>query len=287
MGDTSLHLAVCLQRWPCAELLLTSGGAAALLPLDALGWSPLHHALAYSSAAITKHDTAAAAWIEAAASTDHTLYTTAKAELEAVHTSACDGALECYRGARGEVSLGVDGLVVFRSGFASVRAGCFCPAGAKGYYELEVLAQPSCPQWGFCSGEWARIEKGTGDGVGDDGVSWGVDGDRVRKWHSGRSWPFGSAWKKGDVIGFACKLSAACDTCGNGGQILVSVNGDFSAPNGAVFDLPLGLTRLHPAFTSATGAVQCNLGRDSARPLRHAPPEPDFQPIGAFPQHTP
>ena len=242
--------------------------------------------------------------------------------------AASGRALELFRGARREVQIRGLGGVVFRD-FSSVRAGCFCPAGGKGYYELELLSELTSPQWGFCTREWARKLKAdtvgedpgddanesdvggdesaedgeSGDegedfeeageageddedgdktvekGVGDDGQSWGVDGARICKWHRGDHVPFGCVWRKGDVIGLACELPSAA---GGRGRILVSVNGNFSPPNGAAFDLPPGLDGLHPAFSCHLGAVRCNLGGDPARPLRHAPPAPDFMPMAAF-----
>ena len=173
-------------------------------------------------------------------------------------------------------------MAVFHTGFASVCGDCLCPAGAKGYYELQVVVEPSAPRWGFCSGEWARTEEH--EWVGHDKESWGVDGDRVLKWHSGDQGPFGRTWCKGDVIGLACELPPITFSggCGCGGRILVSVNGDFSPPNGAAFDLPADLFGLHPAFTCLAGAVRCNLGGDPARPLRHAPPATDYRAMATF-----
>ena len=49
-------------------------------------------------------------------------------------------------------------------------------------------------------------------GVGDDAHSWAADGQRQMKWFNtegsiGSGEPFGSKWKKGDVIGIAADLS--------------------------------------------------------------------------------
>ena len=287
MGGTPLILAVCMERWPCAELLLVRGGAAALQARDAMGWTALHHALAKLHATDGATDCsslASEAWVKAGAAAAGELCAAAKIEVAADAVAAVRGVvLQQFRGSRGEVRVGADGLSVFHAGFASVRGNRLCPAGAKGYYELEVLVEPSSPQWGFCSGEWARVDEYSGEGVGDDKESWGVDGDRMRKWHSGDQGPFGSAWHKGDVIGLACELPPVEGAFGGRGRILVSVNGKFTPPNGAAFHLPPGLAGLHPAFSCSFGAVRCNLGGDPARPLRHAPPAADFQPMAAFP----
>ena len=204
------------------------------------------------------------------------------------------GKLELVRGACDNVGLGADGEVKFGSGISTIRANNFCPPGAKGYYELEVLAELKDPKVGFCSTDWNRgnIDRG----VGYDGESWGVDGQSMLRWYKGRSRPFGCAWRQGDVIGLACELPAPSSTYGRGfyagddgewqssggGEILVSVNGDFSPPNGTAFYLPYGLAGLYPAFSCFTGKVRCNLGSDPTRPLRHAPPTSEFKPMAAF-----
>ena len=165
-------------------------------------------------------------------------------------------------------------LVVFQA-YSTVRAGgAVCPWGGLGYFEIEVLHAGDCTQFGFCSLEWpAHI----GEGVGDDGPSWGVDGDRVFKWHEGDSGPFGGRWREGDVVGLACDLRAGV----GGGRMLVSLNGDFAPPYGAAFDLPAaGLERgLCPALTAGSGLFRCNLG--GGRPFRHAPPSPEYRAMAA------
>ncbi len=164
------------------------------------------------------------------------------------------------------------GLIAFRA-FSTLRAGgTVCPWGGLGYYEVETLSAGSATQFGFCSPEWpAEIGISSGNGVGDDGPSWAVDGHRVLKWHAGPQGPFGGQWRVGDVVGLACDLRA--------GRILVSLNGDFAPPYGAAFDLPAaGLEGgLHPALTAASGLFRCNLGGGSAdRPFRYAPPSPEY-----------
>ena len=71
----------------------------------------------------------------------------------------------------------------------------------------------------------------------------------------------------------------ACDLRGGGGggQMLVSLNGDFAPPYGAAFDLPAaGLEGgLCPALTARTGLYRCNLG--AGRPFRHAPPSLEYR----------
>jgi hypothetical protein len=165
------------------------------------------------------------------------------------------------------------GLVDFRA-YSTVRAGgAICPWGRLGYYEVEVLYAGITPQFGFCSLEWPARKGPSREGVGDEGLSWGVDGDRIIKYHKGRQGPFGGQWRAGDVVGLACDLRAG----DGGGRILVSLNGDFSPPYGAAFDLPAaGLEGgLCPALTATSGLFRCNLG--GGRPFRHAPPSLEYR----------
>jgi hypothetical protein len=165
------------------------------------------------------------------------------------------------------------GLVSFQD-YSTVRAagGAVCPLGGLGYYEVEVLCPGDATQFGFCSLDWLALEGESDEGVGDDGPSWGVDGDRVLRWHKGSQGPFGRRWRAGDVVGLACDLRA-----NGGGRMLASLNGDFGLPHGAAFDLPTaGLERgLCPALTAQSGLFRCNLG--GGRPFRHAPPSPEYR----------
>ena len=123
------------------------------------------------------------------------------------------------------------------------------------------------------------MEKGSGQGIGDYGLSWGVDGDRAIKFHEGRKGPFGGRWRAGDVVGLACDLRG--DGAGGCGRMLVSLNGDFGPPYGVAFDLPTaGLDGgLCPALSARTGLFRCNLG--GGRPFRHAPPSPEYRAMAA------
>ncbi len=150
--------------------------------------------------------------------------------------------------------------------------GAVCPPGGRGYYKVEVLYAGSGLQFGFCSPEWSAEDCPSSNGVGDDGPSWAVDGDRVLKWHEGEDSQFGSRWRAGDVVGLACDLRE--------GRMLASLNGDFAPPYGTAFDLPAGLPGLCPALSAGLGLFQCRLG--GLRPFRFAPPSPDYQPMASF-----
>eukprot|EP00961_Rhodomonas_salina_P161895 2180570-Rhodomonas_salina.1 len=60
--------------------------------------------------------------------------------------------------------------------------------------------------------------------------------------------------------------------------MLVSVNGDFSPPNGLAFELGASgsADTLHAAFSASSGAVEYNFGEDG-RELAHRPPSEAFE----------
>ncbi len=158
------------------------------------------------------------------------------------------------------------GRDAFRKFSTVLASGKLFLLGDLGYYEVEVLHAGRYTQFGFCSLEWPARKGYSRKGVGDDDLSWGVDGDRALKWHEGSNEAFGGWWRAGDVVGLACDLRDG------GRRMLVSLNGDYSPPYGAAFDLPLeGLEGgLCPTLSARTG---CNLG--AGRLFRHAPPSPE------------
>ena len=117
------------------------------------------------------------------------------------------------------------------------------------------------------------IREKSGDGVGDDSSSWAVDGARKLKWHGGpNEWDCG--WRDGDVIGLACDLVE--------GKLHVSLNGDFSAPNGCVFEIDVEeCSGLFAALSANNGKVRYNLGEAA---FKHgAPAGCDYTAFRDFP----
>ena len=140
--------------------------------------------------------------------------------------------------------------------------------GGKFYYEIEVLTMGECPQFGWATEGFERIEGWSGKGVGDDTCSWGFDGHRIMKWNGGDQ-PFGTGWVAGDVLGLAIDLADK--------TVSFSVNGDFSEPCGVAFsniDVPAGW--IMPALTSQTGTYRINFGD---RSFVHPPPDESYQPV--------
>jgi len=175
-----------------------------------------------------------------------------------------------YRGIVEHVKLDADSRTISFEDFCTVRSRQQCPADSKAYYELVLLAELgkySCLQCGFACAAFTSQLGYSEEGVGDDAVSWAVDGARQIKWNAGEQEAYGCQWKQGDVIGLACDLQAM--------QMLVSVNGSFAPPNGRVFVLPpeVKLSGLFAAFSCGAGMVGYNLGE---APFKFDPPTADY-----------
>jgi len=138
------------------------------------------------------------------------------------------------------------------------------------YYEIEVLeGSEGIPQIGFASGDLAFSDENTGEGVGDNAESWGLDGVRNCKWHDGDSaWP--CTWKAGDIIGFVANVDS--------GKVAVSKNGDWSeAPHGVVFESEKIKSGVYPVITGGHGYnLRYNLDGSSQGPFAHKPPSDDI-----------
>ena len=83
------------------------------------------------------------------------------------------------------------------------------PRNARVFFEVTIERCVGVVQLGWI-GTVVRCDQESGDGVGDDQVSWGVDGIRLKKWAGGDT-PYRTArkWRDGDVIGCAADLRAA------------------------------------------------------------------------------
>ncbi len=154
------------------------------------------------------------------------------------------------------------------------------------YYEVTLRYPGTTPQFGLCSELFVARLRGQSDdvamrrtlsfeakGVGDTNDSWAVDGTRSARWHGDSKLSWGVKWQQGDVIGIACNMRTQ--------QMIVSLNGDYSAPNGVVFELPLSARVMYPAlFTSFEGHVRVNLGH---APFKYAYPSQEYVPFAALP----
>jgi hypothetical protein len=294
MGETLLMLAVCKEDWESASMLFAVGGLELLAAQNCLELTCLD-----MMPSGCKDDQGAATWIKIVQARDEQCDAFVRSSFHEAGSTAAE-CLELYRGNTWDVSLKAESnvcAVLFRE-FATVRAGhCMCPSGSAAYYELQVVCMGEGPQWGFCSEAFEQEHGHSGNGVGDNLSSWGVDGHRLLKWHIDNTAFGGRKWQDGDVIGLACDLRTqrgvskemqmnASDTCdqiqqesAGGESIWVSLNGDFSPPYGVAFHLPQGLSGLFAAFSFQRGAVRCNLGEE---PFEYAPPGEGFMPMCFF-----
>jgi hypothetical protein len=83
----------------------------------------------------------------------------------------------------------------------------------------------------------------------------------LKKLHNG-SFHYGSKWHVGDVIGFSIDMRSEGATV-----MSISVNGDFTTPNGISFD-NIEAPYLTPAFPASSGQYRVNFGD---RPFTYAP----------------
>ena len=137
------------------------------------------------------------------------------------------------------------------------------PRNARVFFEVVIERCVGVVQLGWI-GTVVRCDQESGDGVGDDQVSWGVDGIRLKKWAGGDT-PYRTArkWRDGDVIGCAADLAR--------GDLSFALNGVWSGPDGVAFrGITMPENGLAPAVTGGYGfACIVNLGD---RPFRHGPP---------------
>ena len=143
------------------------------------------------------------------------------------------------------------------------------PVGARVYYEVVIGACVGVVQLGWL-GAVHETDVESGDGVGDDKLSWGVDGIRAKKWHDGDR-PYATAkWKDGDVVTAAADLAT--------GDLRFAVNGDWAAADATAFpNIAVPSDGLVPALTGGYGFVcTINLGD---RPFKCRPPDASYRPV--------
>ncbi|KAJ1492128.1 ankyrin repeat-containing domain protein [Baffinella frigidus] len=239
-----------------AEMLVTAGGEKLLEQADSrLGWTPLHNAVyAGHSLLVAKM----LEWMDKSGDVEEV-----KRSIEALE----EANLKVFRGVPQMAPVDSrEGVLEFFE-FCTVRSSKGCRAGCKCYYEITILRVDECPQIGFAASGFECVRTQCDDGVGDDDQSWGVDGTRQLLWPGGGGGKYRAKWQEGDVVGLACDLAR--------GQILVSVNGSFEAPNGVVFERAGGFEgEMFAAITGKTGWMRYNLGDT---PFAHAPPAPEFE----------
>ena len=174
---------------------------------------------------------------------------------------------------RGFGTLSADYLLQFQN-FNTFAADVML-FGSCFYFELHVVECVGHMQFGFCTQgfEQGVVRYFQAEGVGDDQWSWAIDGCRSMKWNNGDSCDFGSKWAKGDVIGFAIDMRSAAAAV-----ISVSVNGNFTSPNGVAFS-SIEAPYLSPAFSGWSGQYRVNFGD---RTFAYAPIDGQYISVHAF-----
>jgi hypothetical protein len=158
-----------------------------------------------------------------------------------------------------------DHTVTFGHIFVTVGVPQLRSAG-KVFFEVELLELSNdwCPQFGWAGAAFATSADRSGQGVGDDTHSWGVDGARSLKWHGGEA-PFDTKWAAGDVLGFAADPEA--------GRLLFARNGEWCVAFEGV--RPAG--GLYPALSGQRLRLRANFGD---RGWAHGPPDASYTAAG-------
>lgn len=125
------------------------------------------------------------------------------------------------------------------------------------YWEVQ-LETGGLAQVGWADLTNFRPNSESGDGVGDDRASYGIDGSRQLKFHGGKEETYGtSAWKAGDVVG--CLLDS--------GSIRYTHNGKEM---GEAFRVDAADTILVPALSCNQGEIlELHITKSQ---MRHMPP---------------
>jgi len=137
------------------------------------------------------------------------------------------------------------------SGFNTVGAKSCTFSSGKVMYEIEVNTREDIFQVGWASPDFSEGDEVTGEGVGDDAVSWGFDGIRVCKWNMGNPTEWGQSTPEGSILGVAADLDAGTIEFGFNGEWSVAFT-DVSGP-------------LFPAITGTGGILVVNFGATGFR----------------------
>ncbi|KAJ1459514.1 hypothetical protein M885DRAFT_585853 [Pelagophyceae sp. CCMP2097] len=159
-------------------------------------------------------------------------------------------------------------------------------ASGAWYYEVEILATVTCPQFG-----WARegFRAGGESGCGDDVDSWAIDGDRLCYWHDGAEEVSIGEWRVGDVVSCLLHVDDNYVVFLLNGAAVYAVELDEQPDE---LQEPRRSAPFYPAMSMTKGCVRVNFGQDrpfafpkAYRSTFHQVPA-DFQkalPVAHFP----
>jgi thiol-disulfide isomerase/thioredoxin len=199
-------------------------------------------------------------------------------EQKAIEAQVASGGpvLKRLRGTGAALSHDLDKKTIQFSEFSTIGSPDSLSKSGVVYYEVEVTNTRGVPQFGFAGPSFETTDGETGEGVGDDAVSWGFDGVRKLAWNKGqKSWNV--PWEQGDVIGFAANIDE--------GKIAVSKNGAWEpAPLGVFFTNEAIKNGVFPCMTGGHGySVRYNLNGSTHGPFKYEPPTSWTDPTG-YPQ---
>ena len=133
------------------------------------------------------------------------------------------------------------------------------------YFELKILSIEDNPTSQF---RFALInsvdntDEHTGQGVGDNDKSWGLDGVRVMKWHNEESYDWDCNWEVGDVIGLAANMETGMIATSKGG------NWELEGSCGVAFEHDSIKAGVYPCITGSDCEVRYSFKED----VRYGPP---------------
>ena len=168
------------------------------------------------------------------------------------------------------VTIHVDHTVEFREFSTIVASSAVIPKGKKVFYEVtfkgyEETSRP-VSQIGWAMEGFESSDEYGGDGVGDCKYSYGYDGQRQFKWHSGSDdWGKEFDPEDGTVLDVAADLTK--------GELQYGLNGDWNKPMGIAFDGIDTDIKLFPALTASDLKMGVNFGDND---FKYGPPDSSF-----------
>jgi len=192
-----------------------------------------------------------------------------KAEEDALETQKASGGpiVKRIRGEPGTCRHDVAKRQLTFNTFVTVGVPELLITSGTAYYELCITRGRGVPQFGFALEEFEIQNCATGDGVGDDDKSWGLDGRRHCKWHKGNSTWNTSGWSDGDVLGLAVNVDL--------GKIAIAKNGSWTDTGGGcgvVFEDEKIKSGVYPSLTGGGLEISYNFDGKTHGPFKHGPP---------------
>ena len=180
--------------------------------------------------------------------------------------------LRRHIGQPSSVSVGVDHNIEFKDFSTVVASSAVISGGTKVFYEVTFKGFDNysrgmqVSQIGWAKDGFEASDEYKGDGVGDCDYSYGFDGQRQCKWHSGsHEWGKEFEPEEGTVLGVAADMEK--------GELLFGLNGDWKEPMGVAFEGLEKSLKLYPAITASELNLNVNFG-DSE--FKYGPPDSSF-----------